>query len=182
MSACDHVDRLLVGLLDRLPVVLAQAVQGVPALHGDVQRRHVGDLDGVVLRGDDRLGQVPADLLGVHVERGDELDVADVVGAELDVHQAGHSRRRVGVPVVVHALNQRGGAVADADDGDPDGSATRPFLCTEPMGFSSLADVLLVMRQSASGVSRLSAALGLDQLGQPADLAVHRLQAVLLQL
>ena len=31
-----------------------------------------------------------ADLLRVHVERGDELDVAHVVVAELDVHQAGH--------------------------------------------------------------------------------------------
>jgi hypothetical protein len=55
----------------------------------DVERRDVGDLDGVVLAGDDRLGQVAADLLGVDVERGDELDVADVVVAELDVHEPG---------------------------------------------------------------------------------------------
>jgi hypothetical protein len=40
------------------------------------------ELDRVVL-GDDRLGQVEADLLGVDVEGGDELDVADVVAAEL---------------------------------------------------------------------------------------------------
>jgi len=33
--------------------------------------------------------QVLADLLGVHVERGDELDVADVVLAELDVIRPG---------------------------------------------------------------------------------------------
>jgi hypothetical protein len=59
---------------------------------GDVERRHVGDLDGVVLAGDDRLGQVEADLLGVDVEGGDELDVADVVVAELHVHQAGDAR------------------------------------------------------------------------------------------
>jgi hypothetical protein len=42
-------------------------------------------------------GEVLADLLGVDVERGDELDVADVVRAELDVHQPGNRRFRVGV-------------------------------------------------------------------------------------
>ena len=41
-SACDDVDRLLVGLLDGLAVVLAEAVESVTALHGDAGRRHVG--------------------------------------------------------------------------------------------------------------------------------------------
>ena len=36
-------------------------------------------------------GQVGADLLRIHVERGDELDVAHVVAAEFDVHQARHA-------------------------------------------------------------------------------------------
>src|SRR6185295_7243484 len=71
---------------------------------------------GVVLAGDDRLGQIAADLLGVHVERGHELDVADEVVAELHVHQAGDLLGRVGVPVVLHAFHERGGAVAHADD------------------------------------------------------------------
>ena len=48
------------------------------------------------------------------------LHVADVVLAELDVHQAGDGRVLVGVVVVLHALHQGGRAVADADDGDPD--------------------------------------------------------------
>src|SRR3712207_9014559 len=43
--------------------------------------------DRVVLARDDRLGEVTTDLLGVHVERGDELDAGDVVLAEADVHQ-----------------------------------------------------------------------------------------------
>jgi hypothetical protein len=89
----------------------------VTALHGDVERRDVGDLDGVVLAGEDRLGQVTADLLAVDVERGDELDVADVVVAELYVHESRHARVGVGVAVILHALDERGGAVADADDG-----------------------------------------------------------------
>ena len=64
--------------------------------------------------------EVRADLLGVHVERGDELDVAHVVVAELHVHEPGHAALRVGVPVVLHALDERRGAVADADDGYAD--------------------------------------------------------------
>ena len=51
------------------------------------------ELDRVVLAGADRLGEVEADLLGVDVERGDELDVADVVVAEHDVHQTRHACR-----------------------------------------------------------------------------------------
>jgi hypothetical protein len=45
----------------------------VAPLDLDPQRRDVADLDRVVLRGVDRLGQVLADLLVVDVERGDEL-------------------------------------------------------------------------------------------------------------
>jgi hypothetical protein len=88
----------------------------VPALDGDAGRGHVGDLDRVVLRRADRVGEVGADLLRVHVERGDELDVADVVVAELDVHQARHPLAHGGVTVVVHALDEGRRAVADADD------------------------------------------------------------------
>ena len=119
LERLDHVDRVGVGHLDGLGVVLADAVEGRAALHGDVGRRHVGDLDGVVLRREDRLGQVEADLLGVDVERGDELHVADVVLAELHVHQAGHGGVLVGVLVVLHALHKRGRAVAYADNRDP---------------------------------------------------------------
>ena len=89
----SDVDRLLVGLVDGLAVVLAETVERGAALHGDAGRRHVADLDGVVLAGDDRVREVLADLLGVDVEGGDELDVADVVVAELDVHQTGDARR-----------------------------------------------------------------------------------------
>src|SRR3712207_2379291 len=66
------------------------------------------------------LAEVLADLVGVDVERRRELDVADVVAAEVDVHQPGHGLVGVGVLVVVHALDERGRAVPDADDGDPD--------------------------------------------------------------
>ena len=70
--------------------------------------------------GEDRLRQVFADLVGVDVKGGRELDVADVVAAQIDVHEAGDLGVGVGVAVVLHALHERARAVADADDGDPD--------------------------------------------------------------
>ncbi len=111
------VDRGLVGLLDGLEVVLAETVEGVTTLHGDAGRRHVADLDGVVLAGADGVREVEADLLGVDVERGDELHVTDVVLAELHVHQPRDLAGGVGVLVVLDTLNQRRGTVADAHDG-----------------------------------------------------------------
>jgi hypothetical protein len=41
-----------------------------------------------------------------------------VVAGEIDVHEAGDARVGVGVGVVVHALHERAGAVAHADDRD----------------------------------------------------------------
>ena len=65
-------------------------------------------------------GEVLADLVGVDVEGRHELDVADVVAAEVDVHETRDELVVGGVAVVVDALHERGGAVADADDGDAD--------------------------------------------------------------
>jgi len=49
-----------------------------------------------------------------------KLDVADVVAAEIDVHEAGDEVGLRRVLVVVAALDQAAGAVADAHDGDAD--------------------------------------------------------------
>src|SRR2546425_9409535 len=70
----------------------------------------------------DRLGQVAPDLALVDVERGRELDVADVVGPEARVHQAGDELAVRGVLVVLDALDEGRRAIADADDGDSNGS------------------------------------------------------------
>ena len=75
---------------------------------------------GVVRLRVDRLGQVLADLVLVDVEGGHELDVADVVAAEVDVHQPGDEVVLLGVLVVVAALDEAARAVADADDRDAD--------------------------------------------------------------
>ena len=70
--------------------VLAEAVVRHPALdlHAQVRDVVLDELDRVVLAGPDRLRQVLADLVGVDVERRRELDVADVIAAEIDVHEA----------------------------------------------------------------------------------------------
>ena len=74
---------------DDLGEVLAETVVGHAAVDRYAEVGHVGELDRVVRSGEDRLAEVLADLVGVDVEGGGELDVADVVAAEIDVHQAG---------------------------------------------------------------------------------------------
>ena len=116
-----HVDRLGGRLLDRLGVVLAQAVEGRPTLDGDAELAHLGEADRVVLPGVDRLAQVGADLGLVHVEGRHRHEVADVVPAELDVHEAGDDVGGIGVVVVGDPLDERAGAVADAGNREADG-------------------------------------------------------------
>ena len=110
-------------LLDLFLQVSPEAVVGHAAVNGHAEllrhrARTARELDRVVLARPDRLAEVLADLRRVDVERGGELDVAHVVAAEVDVHQARDALRAVGVAVVVDALDEGRGAVADADDGD----------------------------------------------------------------
>ena len=60
---------------------------------------------------------------------------------KLHVHQAGHRGVLVGVLVVLHALHQRGRAVADADNGDPYIRRRRRAVLTH-------GDVLLLIQLS----------------------------------
>ena len=114
----DDVGRLARCLLDDLGEVLADAVVRHAARDRDARLRHVGELDRVVRVRPDRVGEVDADLALDDVERGRELDVGDVVAAEVDVHEPRDERVTVGVLVVLDALEEGVGAVADADDGD----------------------------------------------------------------
>jgi hypothetical protein len=117
-----HVDRLGRRLLALLGVELAEPVEGRAALHEDAQLSHVRQADRVVAAGVAGLGHVDADLGRVHVERRHHLDVAHVVPAQLDVHEAGDRVGGIGIAVVLDALHQRAGAVADAGDGEADGA------------------------------------------------------------
>ena len=93
---------------------------GHAALDGHAGRPDLVERVGVVRLGVDRLGEVLADLVLVDVEGRDEVDVADVVAAQIDVHQARDEVVGVRVLVVVAALDEAAGAVPDPDDGDPD--------------------------------------------------------------
>jgi len=66
--------------------VLAYAVQHRRLEHLHAQLRHVAELDCAVGLCEDGLAEVPAHLLRIHVEGGHELNVADVVAAEVHVH------------------------------------------------------------------------------------------------
>jgi hypothetical protein len=92
---------------------------GHAAVHRHAELRDVGELQRVVLAGPDRLGEVAPHLAGVDVECRAELDVAHLVVTQVDVHETGHRLRRIGVAIELDALHERRGAVAHADDRDP---------------------------------------------------------------
>jgi hypothetical protein len=115
----DDVGGLALGLGDLLLQVLAEAVVGHAAVDGHAQVRDLRELDRVVLSRPDGLRKILANLLGVDVERGRELDVGDVVAAEIDVHEARDPRGGIRVLVVVDALHESRCAVPDAHDGHP---------------------------------------------------------------
>ena len=125
----DHIHLGLVGLDDRVAVVGPEPVQRPAAHHRDAGRWHVREADRVVGLREDGLGDVPAHLLRVDVERDDDLDVTDVVAAELHVHQAGDALRGIRILVVLEPLHEGRGAVAESDDGDANRAhAVRSFL------------------------------------------------------
>jgi hypothetical protein len=78
---------------------------GHPTLDRDAGLRHLREAVGVVLPGEDRLGEVLADLLAVDVEGRHELDVANVIAAEVDVHEARDEITVAGVLVVGPSLD-----------------------------------------------------------------------------
>jgi hypothetical protein len=86
----------------------------------DPGRRHRGKAHRVVGRRQDRLGEIAPDLAPRDVERGDAFDVADPIAAEIRMHQTGDRVLAGGGAVELDPLDQRRGAVADADDRHPD--------------------------------------------------------------
>jgi hypothetical protein len=82
----------------------------------DAEVGDFGEFYGAVRRGEDGLAEVFADFVFVDFEGCYEVDVADVVAAEVYVHQAGHGGVFGGVFVVLGSLDECAGAVADADE------------------------------------------------------------------
>ena len=109
--------------------------------------------------------EVEPDLLAVDVERGDELHVADVVLAELHVHEAGDEVGRVSVLVVLDALDERRCAVAHADDC----YAYRTHYCSLMLVEPADAPVSLVVVESVvveSVVSSVSRSCAMSSFSQ----------------
>ena len=80
--------------------IAANSVKHGTALDDDAGLCDVRETTGVVRRGPDRVGDVAADLVGVDVEGRGELDVADVVAADIHVHEPRHGLVRFCIPVV----------------------------------------------------------------------------------
>src|SRR6185369_4548275 len=112
----DDVVGLAGSLFEDLGEVLADSVVRHPTGDLDAGLRHVGELVRVVGMCPDRVGEVLSDLVLRDVERCRELDVRDVVAAQVDVHEAGHELLGIRVLVVLDSLQEGVGAVPYADD------------------------------------------------------------------
>ena len=102
----SDVDGLGGRFLDDGPVVLVESVHGRAALDRDPDVGDLGELDGVVHSPVDRLGEITAHLGRVDVKGRHELQVADVITAEFDVHQARYMIAGLGVLVIGDALDK----------------------------------------------------------------------------
>ena len=96
--------------------VFAEAIVRHAAMNFHPELRHFGETDGVVRFGEDRFAQIAADLVHADVEGGGELDVAHVIPAELDMHQAGNEIVLAGVAIEFDPLDKGRSAVADPDN------------------------------------------------------------------
>ena len=103
---------------DDLGKIMAQAVVGHAALYGHVQVGYVCKFDGVVRFGEDGFAEVFAYFFFPDIEGGREFDVADVVAAQVCVHQAGNKGIFACIFVVLDALYE--GGVSYAYDSDSD--------------------------------------------------------------
>ncbi|MGA8550165.1 MAG: hypothetical protein WB678_08005 [Stellaceae bacterium] len=86
----------------------------------DPGRADRGEALGIVGRGGDGLGQIPTDFSLGDVEGSDEIDIGDVIAAEVEMHDPGNGPVTGRVAVELDALHQGRGAVSDADERDPD--------------------------------------------------------------
>ena len=128
-----HVDRLGRRLLDGLAVVLAEAVERRAALHLDAELADVGERMVLFWPAKIALPRSSPTLAASTSNAATNSTSRDVVAAEHDVHEPGHVVVGVGVAVVLDALDEAAGAVADSGDGDTDAnrglmSCGRSFL------------------------------------------------------
>ena len=103
---------------DNLRQVLSQAVVGHAAHDRHVQLGHVGELVRIVRVRKDGLGKIEPDFGVNDINGRAEFDIADVIPAQVDMHQAGNAVGFSGIAVKMNTLHQRRGAVTHANDRD----------------------------------------------------------------
>ncbi|MBA7582593.1 hypothetical protein ES708_24525 [subsurface metagenome] len=85
---------------------------GHPPLNLNPGGGHLTKLEGVVGWGKNSLGYILANLVLINIKGSHEIDITDMIPAEINVHQPGNKFVIFGFLIVVNALNQGGGAVA----------------------------------------------------------------------
>ncbi len=99
--------------------VLGDAVEDAAHLDGGAGRLDaLAEHRGAIRLGEDRIGDVLADLARIDVPGSDDMDVAGAIAAEIPMHQADRVVRAVAI--MRKPLDERAGAVANADDRDVD--------------------------------------------------------------
>jgi hypothetical protein len=78
--------------------------------------RDIAELVGVVGWGINGLRQVLAHLVLVDIDGGYEIDIADVIAAKVDMHQAGYELIFLGILVIMHPLYKGGCAVPNTNN------------------------------------------------------------------
>ena len=77
-----------------------------PAMHLNAKLRDVGKSDGVIRFGVNRFTEIAAHFGRVDIKGGGELDVANVVTAELNMHQAGNELIGIRFAVKLNTLDE----------------------------------------------------------------------------
>src|SRR5207237_2851755 len=133
-----HIDRFSLGLavdVKGLLHVWRYTVECRARLHCDIHVWDVADLWGRIWLGEDCLAKVCANLLPVHLKRGDERNVLDLVGSETGMHEAGCETvlsRRV-LPVILYPLDECAGTISNPGECDFDLSHLRNDSGSDPL-------------------------------------------------
>jgi hypothetical protein len=77
----------------------------VTTLHDEAGFGDIAELNRIVLRGPDRISQIEANLLGIHIKGSHEIHVANMVTTKYCVHESRDFDINCRIFVVRHALD-----------------------------------------------------------------------------
>ena len=84
------------------------------AIHIRAEMWDIRELVGIIGGREDRLTQVIPHFILININSGGELDIANMIAAEIHMHQAWDKIVGLSIPVVLYTLHQRTGTVANA--------------------------------------------------------------------